>query len=35
MANGVWGSILKQIETISQSIYSTVNPPATEQELIL
>lgn len=34
MARDVW-DILKHIETISQPIYSTVNPPATEEEINL
>jgi len=33
--NDVWGNILKQIQTISQPIFSTVNPPATEDEITL
>lgn len=35
MAKDVWENILKHIETISQPIYSTVNPPATEEEINL
>ncbi|MBD8500949.1 hypothetical protein [Paenibacillus arenosi] len=35
MAKDVWDNILKHIETISQPIYSTVNPPATEEEIDL
>lgn len=33
MANDVWDNILKHIQTISQPIYATVNPPATEKEI--
>lgn len=35
MAKDVWDNILKHIETISQPIYSTVNPPATVEEINL
>ncbi|WP_289136953.1 SMI1/KNR4 family protein [uncultured Brevibacillus sp.] len=35
MASDVWDNILKQIQTISQPIFSTVNPPATEDEITL
>ncbi|WP_312110310.1 SMI1/KNR4 family protein [Brevibacillus reuszeri] len=35
MASEVWDNILKQIQTISQPIFSTVNPPATEDEINL
>ncbi|MCR8844448.1 SMI1/KNR4 family protein [Paenibacillus sp. SC116] len=35
MAQDVWDDILKHIRTISQPIYSTVNPPATEEEINL
>jgi len=35
MAKDVWDNILKHIHTISQPIFSTVNPPATEDEINL
>lgn len=35
MAKDVWDHILQQIQTISQPIYTTVNPPATEEEITL
>lgn len=35
MAKDVWENILKHIGTISQLIYSTLNPPATEEEINL
>ncbi|MFD0716410.1 SMI1/KNR4 family protein [Paenibacillus sp. GCM10027626] len=35
MARDVWDNILKHIQTISQPIFATVNPPATKEEINL
>jgi cell wall assembly regulator SMI1 len=35
MAKDVWDNILKHIQTISHLIFSTVNPPATAEEINL
>lgn len=35
MAKDVWDNILQHIQTISHPIFSTVNPPATAEEINL
>jgi len=33
MANDVWDPILQHIQSITPPVFSTVNPPATEEEI--
>lgn len=35
MAKDVWDHILKHVQMISQPIFATVNPPATEEDINL